>query len=213
MLDLVVSDAVALCRIESSRLSIDCILENLFASINGAKRISLDRFIYSLGIPQVGRAVSKLIAAFWGSYSHMLTCISEGKYDDLLSIDGIGQSIVDDIRNFCLNKHNMSIIKRLAGDERSSGYVIVNDVEQIKDGELAGKTIVFTGSLQKFSREEAKEIAERMGAKTASSVSSKTSFVVAGENAGSKLEEAKKKGIKILSEEDFEEIIKKKSQR
>ena len=143
----------------------------------------------------------------------MLTCISEGKYDDLLSIDGIGQSIVDDIRNFCLNKHNLSVIKRLAGDEHSSGYVIVTDVEQIKDGELVGKTIVFTGSLQKFSREEAKEIAEHMGAKTASSVSSKTSFVVAGENAGSKLEEARKKGIKILSEEDFEEIIKKNSQR
>lgn len=188
-------------------------LENLFTSINGAKHISLNRFIYSLGIPQVGRAVSKLIAAFWGSYSRMLACICEGKYDDLLSIDGIGQSIVDDIRNFCVNKHNLSVIKRLAGDERSSGYVIVTDVEQIKNGELTGKTIVFTGSLQKFSREEAKEIAERMGAKTASSVSSKTSFVVAGENAGSKLEEAKKKGIKILLEEDFEKIIKKNSQR
>ena len=184
-------------------------LENLFASINGAKRISLDRFIYSLGIPQVGRTASKLIATFWGSYKSMLDCIHEEKYDDLLAIDGVGQSIVDDIRNFCENEHNLTVIKRLAGDESSSGCVVVTDVERVEGGELAGKTVVFTGTLQKFSREEAKELTERMGAKTSSSVSSKTSFVVVGENAGSKLEDAKKKGIKILSEEDFEKIIKK----
>lgn len=184
-------------------------LENLFASINGAKRISLDRFIYSLGIPQVGRTASKLIATFWGSYKSMLDCIHEEKYDDLLAIDGVGQSTVDDIRNFCENEHNLTVIKRLAGDESSSGCVVVTDVERVEGGELAGKTVVFTGTLQKFSREEAKELTERMGAKTSSSVSSKTSFVVVGENAGSKLEGAKKKGIKILSEEDFEKIIKK----
>ena len=184
-------------------------LENLFASINGAKRISLDRFIYSLGIPQVGRTASKLIATFWGSCKSMLDCIHEEKYDDLLAIDGVGQSTVDDIRNFCENEHNLTVIKRLAGDESSSGCVVVTDVERVEGGELAGKTVVFTGTLQKFSREEAKELTERMGAKTSSSVSSKTSFVVVGENAGSKLEDAKKKGIKILSEEDFEKIIKK----
>ena len=184
-------------------------LENLFASINGAKRISLDKFIYSLGIPQVGRTASKLIATFWGSYKSMLDCIHEEKYDDLLAIDGVGQSTVDDIRNFCENEHNLTVIKRLAGDESSSGCVVVTDVERVEGGELAGKTVVFTGTLQKFSREEAKELTERMGAKTSSSVSSKTSFVVVGENAGSKLEDAKKKGIKILSEEDFEKIIKK----
>lgn len=184
-------------------------LENLFASINGARRISLDRFIYSLGIPQVGRTASKLIATFLGSYKSMQDCIREGKYDELLTIDGVGQSTVDDIKNFCENEHNLTVIRRLAGDESSSGCVVITDVERVEGGELSGKTIVFTGSLQKFSREEAKELAERMGAKTSSSVSSKTSFVVVGENAGSKLEDAKKKGIKILSEEDFEKIIKK----
>lgn len=191
-------------------------LENLFASINGARHITLDRFIYSLGIPQVGHTVSKLIGAYWRSYSCMLACIREKKYDDLLSVGGIGQSTIDDIRNFCENEHNATVIKRLAGDENSFGCVVVADVKQMienKNSELEGKNIVFTGSLQKFSREEAKELAERMGAKTTSSVSSKTSFIVVGENAGSKLEEAKKKGIKILSEEDFEKIIEKNSQR
>lgn len=193
-------------------------VENLFASINAARTISLDRFIYSLGIPQVGRAVSKQIAAFWGSYDGgidqkgkfgMLPCIRGNHYDDLLSVNGIGQSIVDDIRNFCSNEHNMNVITRLAGDENSPGYVRVQDFEQpsAENAALAGKIIVFTGSLQKFSREEAKRIAESLGAKTATSVSSKTSFVVAGENAGSKLEDARKKGVKILSEEEFAEML------
>lgn len=197
-------------------------VENLFAAINAARTISLDRFIYSLGIPQVGRAVSRQIAVFWGSYrgkqaddsntvvSGMLPCIRENHYDDLLSVDGIGQSIVDDLRSFCSNEHNLKVITKLAGDENSTGYVDVQDFKQPSSTNfaLAGKTIVFTGSLQKFSREEVKRIAERLGAKTATSVSSKTSFVVAGVNAGSKLEEAREKGVKILNEKEFAEMLK-----
>lgn len=186
-------------------------VENLFASINTSRSISLDRFIYSLGIPQVGRAISKLIAAFWGSYGNMLKNIRAENYDDLLSIDGIGESIVDDIKNFFKNEHNIKVITRLAGDENTPGYVIVADAERVESGELAGKTVVFTGSLQRFTRDQAKEAAERLGAKVSSSVSSKTSFVVVGENAGSKLEDARKKGVKIISEEDFEKIIEKNS--
>ena len=186
-------------------------VENLFTSINTSRSISLDRFIYSLGIPQVGRAISKLIAAFWGSYGNMLKNIRAENYDDLLSIDGIGESIVDDIKNFFKNEHNIKVITRLAGDENTPGYVIVADAERVESGELAGKTIVFTGSMQRFTRDQAKEAAERLGAKVSSSVSSKTSFVVVGENAGSKLEDARKKGVKIISEEDFEKIIEKNS--
>lgn len=186
-------------------------VENLFTSINTSRSISLDRFIYSLGIPQVGRAISKLIAAFWGSYGNMLKNIRAENYDDLLSIDGIGESIVDDIKNFFKNEHNIKVITRLAGDENTPGYVIVADAERVESGELAGKTVVFTGSLQRFTRDQAKEAAERLGAKVSSSVSSKTSFVVVGENAGSKLEDARKKGVKIISEEDFEKIIEKNS--
>lgn len=184
-------------------------VENLFASIKNARSISLDRFIYSLGIPQVGHSVSKVVAAFWGSYKNMLTCIRKRKYDDLLSINGIGQSIADDIRNFCANERNISVITRLAGDENSFGYVTVTDAKQIEfeGGELFGKTIVFTGTLQKFSRKEAQAIAERMGANISSSVSSKTSLIVAGENTGGKFKEGEKRGITILSEEDFEKII------
>lgn len=201
-------------------------VENLFASINAARTISLDRFIYSLGIPQVGRAISKQIARFWGSYkgrensnsdresetehpSGMLPCIRQNLYDDLLSINGIGQSIVDDIRNFCSNEHNLRVIIKLAGDENSTGYVTVQDFVQSSEKQpLEGKTIVFTGSLQTFSREEAKKLAENLGAKISASVSSKTSFVVAGANAGSKLNEAKEKGIEVISENEFLDMLK-----
>ena len=141
----------------------------------------------------------------------MLKNIRAENYDDLLSIDGIGESIVDDIKNFFKNEHNIKVITRLAGDENTPGYVIVADAERVESGELAGKTVVFTGSLQRFTRDQAKEAAERLGAKVSSSVSSKTSFVVVGENAGSKLEDARKKGVKIISEEDFEKIIEKNS--
>lgn len=183
-------------------------VENLFASINTARVISLDRFIYALGIPQVGRAVSKQIAAFWGSYEEMLKCIRSDTYDALLSISGIGESIIDDLKNFCKNEHNLNVITRLAGDENSAGCVTVKNVEAPKQSSmLAGKIIVFTGSLQKFSREEAKRLAESLGAKTSTSISSKTSMVVAGENAGSKLEDAQKKGIAVISEEEFVQMI------
>ncbi|MBR1734130.1 MAG: NAD-dependent DNA ligase LigA [Alphaproteobacteria bacterium] len=184
-------------------------VENLFTSINNAKNISLDRFIYSLGIPQTGRSVSKLIAKFFGSYKNMLENIRSENYDGLLSIYGIGESIVEDFRNFFKNEHNITVLTRLAGDGNNPGYVLVSDMEYIEEGVLSGKTVVFTGSLKRFTRDEAKNAAERLGAKVASSVSSKTSFVVVGENAGSKLDDARKKGIKIITEEDFEKIIEK----
>ena len=133
----------------------------------------------------------------------MLECISRDEYQNLETINGIGQSIIDDIKNFFTNQNNLKVIKELAGDGISSGIVTVTDVAEVSQGLLQGKSIVFTGTLTKFTRDEAKEAAERLGARAASSVSAKTFFVVAGENAGKKLEEAKKLGIKIISEEDF----------
>lgn len=217
-------------------------VENLFASINAARKISLDRFIYSLGIPQVGRTVAKQIAKFWVSYKGktgnnnencssdigtianndsnkgqnnpeeytygMLPCIRNKHYDELLLVEGIGQTIIDSIRDFCSNEHNLKVITRLAGDENSTGYITVQDFVQPSENEFLGKQIiVFTGSFQKFSREDAKKIAENHGAKVTTSVSSRTSFLVAGANPGSKLEEAKKKGIKVITEEEFAEMI------
>lgn len=188
-------------------------VENLFKSINKARTISLDKLIYSLGIPQIGRAVSKQLAAYWHTYNNFLDDVSSRDFSDLISINGIGQSIVDDITNFFENEHNVAVLTRLAGKKDAAGYVKVTDVGGSDEGigALSGKVIVFTGSLQNFSREEAKTAAERLGAKVTSSVTSKTSFVVAGKDAGSKLVDAQKRGIEIISEEFFQKIIEKNS--
>ncbi|GHU21087.1 DNA ligase [Alphaproteobacteria bacterium] len=210
---------------------------NLFESINKARTIRLDKFIYSLGISQVGRSVSKLVANFFKSYENFFAtvmldpqrdvesnaspssetyatsdcnaeaasarvnaCGATTNIDGLLTVDGIGNSILDDIKNFFANKNNLEVVKRLAD------MITIVDMEASEDSPLANKTIVFTGTFEKMSRDEAKELAEKYGAKAASSVSSKTFFVVAGENAGKKLDQAKELGIKVLSEQDFLEL-------
>ena len=184
-------------------------VKNLFESINNAKIISLDRFIYSLGIPQVGRSISKLVAGFFGTYKELMKCAENKEFGKLLSVNGIGESIVEDIQNFFSNEVNSEVIRKLAGDENSAGIVTVTDVESQKEGLLSGKIIVFTGSLEKLTRDEAKETVEKLGGRASASVSSKTSFVVAGANAGKKLENAQKLGIEIMSEDDFINFIKK----
>jgi DNA ligase (NAD+) len=178
-------------------------VENLYASINNARTIPLDRFIYALGIPQIGRAASKQLASFFGSCAKLLEAAHNKELDGLLTTDGIGPAILQDIKNFFQNEANMEFIEKLAR------VVAVQDMaaEISKSAPLAGKMIVFTGTFDDLSREEAKELAEKFGAKTSAAVSAKTSFVVAGENAGKKLDQAKKLGITILSKHDFMKII------
>lgn len=183
---------------------------NLFESINKAKKISLDKLIYALGIPQVGRAVAKMIAQFFISYNELLKCIKNNEYEKLLSINGVGQSIVDDIKNFFSISNNMNVLVRLGGDEVNAGLVTVLDVVKITEkNSLFNKAIVFTGTFEKFTRDEVKELAEKVGAKASSSVSSNTFLVVAGKNAGKKLDDAKKLGINIINEEEFQKILEK----
>lgn len=182
-------------------------VDNLFKSINAARKVSLDRFIYSLGISQIGQAVSKLVAKFFGSYKAFYQCISELKGSCLLEINGIGESIVEDFNSFFANEINVSVVRQLAGDGEVGGLITVTDMVASEKGILSGQVVVFTGSLVGFSRDEAKDFAEKHGAKVASSVSSKTTIVVAGENAGSKLAQAQKLGIKIYSEDEFLELV------
>ncbi|MDR3179863.1 MAG: NAD-dependent DNA ligase LigA [Holosporaceae bacterium] len=183
-------------------------VQNLFDSINKAKTITLDKFIYALGIPQVGRSVSKLVAGFFKSYESFLESMENKDVTGLLAVDGIGESILGDILKFFENSSNLNVLKQLAGNGKNGAVTILN-VESPENNLLQNKTIVFTGTFETLSREEAKELAEKYGAKAASSVSAKTSLVVAGENAGKKLEQAQKLGIKIISEQDFLELIKK----
>lgn len=189
-------------------------VENLFKAIEEKRNIKLDRFIYSLGIPQIGQATAKLLTKIYVSFGNWraqmeLAASSEHNeaLDSLLSIDGIGPSTAQDLTAFFSESHNQQVLDDLLVE------LVIEDVEVIshQGSPIAGMTVVFTGTLTKFSRDEAKALAENLGAKTASSVSSKTNYVVVGENPGRKAKKAQEFGIKILSEEEWLELIRGKS--
>ncbi len=182
-------------------------VDNLFASINKVRNISLDKFIFALGIPQFGKAASKLVAKFFHTYSNFLNAIKNKNLSELITVDGIGESMVADIESFFTVPENLSLLIELGGDINSVGEVHIENMEESQSQILQGLSIVFTGTLESISREEAKQIAENNGARVSSAVSSKTSLVVAGENAGQKLEKAKELGIKIVSESEFLKMI------
>jgi DNA ligase (NAD+) len=176
----------------------------LCSSINNSKNIRLDKFIYSLGIPMIGRSLAKTMAFFFKSYDELWDCVENKKYNQLLSLWGIDKATVQEIEKFFANEDNVKLVRSLA--ER----VNVLDIETRQNDVLSNKTIVFTGSFSNFSRYEAKELAERYGAKVSSSVSSRTSFVVAGEKATEKkINEARELGVSVISEGDFRKIIEK----
>ncbi len=182
--------------------------ENLFNAINNARKISLDRFIYALGIRYVGEITAKLIAKHFMSIRQLIDYFNNSNIEEeLLNIEGIGETVAKVIIEFFRDDFNKNFIEELLQHINVIDYQPITDVEN----EYSGKTIVFTGSLNNMTRSEAKAIAERMGAKVASSVSKSTDYVVAGEDAGSKLEDAKKFGVKILSEEEWLSIANIKS--
>lgn len=171
---------------------------NLFNSILAARLITLDKFIYSLGVRHIGEATSKLIAREYTSLSNLLEKIN---YEQLLSIDGIGEKVASQTMLFFDDPFNLELIQNLQKHITVQDYI----VEEI-DSKLFGKTIVFTGTLEKMTRSEAKAKAEKLGGKVASSVSAKTDFVVAGSDAGSKLKKATELGVKVLTEDEWLEF-------
>lgn len=178
-------------------------VKNLFEAINKSKKISLQKFIYALGIRQVGTATAYLIAKHYHNFNDFMTAMIEQNLQLLVSIDGIGPEMAKDIVEFFKEEHNISIIKQLLN------IIEIEDFDEIvaTDSPLYGKTIVFTGTLVSLTRSEAKSKALSLGAKVAGSVSAHTDFVVAGESAGSKLKKAQELGIKIISEEDFAQML------
>ncbi len=176
---------------------------NLFKAINERRRISLARFIYALGIRQVGAATSRLIAQNFESFDNFAAETEAGRTEKLLAIDGIGESMAHDIVEFFKEEHNLATIRRLRQE------VTVEDfAEQVNnDSPLAGKTLVFTGTLARLTRSEAKAKALAAGAKVAGSVSKNTDYVVLGEAAGSKAKKAAELGIVTLSEEEFLNLL------
>src|SRR5690348_11457773 len=184
-------------------------VRNLFASIESRKRIALERFIFALGMRHVGETTALALARGYGSWDAFHdACLKVAKGDEEViaemdALDQIGDTVIRSVGAYFGESHNRGIVERL-----------VKELDEIVDAEkpksnskVAGKTVVFTGSLEKMTRDEAKATAERLGAKAAGSVSKKTDYVVAGPGAGSKLAEAKKLGIPVLTEDEWLKLI------
>lgn len=182
---------------------------NLFAAINERRNIALARFINAIGIRHVGEETARLMARTYTSWDHFraaattLQDVPSEARANMLSIDGIGEAAVNAIGEFFLEAHNIEAIDRLVAE------VNIQDAEAVAtDSPVAGKTVVFTGSLERFTRDEAKAKAQSLGAKVAGSVSGKTDFLVAGPGAGSKLKKAQELGVQTLTEEEWLKLIK-----
>jgi DNA ligase (NAD+) len=169
---------------------------NLINAIEKSKTTTLEKFLYALGIREVGEATASTLATNFGSIEK----ISKASLDDLLEIDDIGPKVAGHIVNFFKNPDNSSIITALC--EAGVSWQDV-DLENYKEAPLVGQTWVLTGGLVSMSRAEAKDILQSLGAKVGSSVSAKTSQVVAGPGAGSKLKKAKSYNIGVMSEHQF----------
>ena len=176
---------------------------NLFAAIDAARSISLSRFIYALGIRQIGETTAKLLARHFSTWEKFYAAISApDAIDEFTQMDGIGHSMAGDMVAFFREPHNERALAKLLQEVK-----VEEDKTETATTALSGKTIVFTGTLPTLSRDAAKAMAERAGAKVASSISSKTNYVVAGEAAGSKLKKAEELGVNVISEETFISII------
>jgi len=175
--------------------------KNLIQAIQSRKEISLARFIYALGIPQVGEETAQDLAEYFGS----LDKLKKATLEELLAIKDIGPETANSIYSFFREKRNLLLLKRLL----KAGVKIISPPKTKISKTLEGKTFVFTGGLKRFTREEAKEKVRQLGGEVSESVSKKTDFVVVGENPGSKLQKAKKLGVKTISEEEFLELLKK----
>ncbi|MDO5386647.1 MAG: NAD-dependent DNA ligase LigA [Pseudomonadota bacterium] len=179
-------------------------VEKLFHAIAIKRRISLPRFIYALGIRQVGTATALLLARHYGSFAKFMNEMINKETGPLVTIDGIGPSMATDIVEFFQEEHNRTIINKLLNEITVEDFIDDTDY----NSPIAGKTVVFTGTLSKMTRSEAKAKAQSLGAKVAGSVSAKTDYVVMGADAGFKAAKAKDLGVAILSEDEFLDLIK-----
>jgi DNA ligase (NAD+) len=179
-------------------------VRNLFGAIAARREVPLERFIYALGIRHVGETTAVALARGYGSWDAFHeACLKLAKgdtetKDEMDALDQIGDTVIESLRDYFSEAHNLRRIDRLAAQVR------IRDAEKPRqDSAVAGKTVVFTGTLEQMTREEAKASAERLGAKVAGSVSKKTDYVVAGPGAGSKLADAKKLGVAVLTEDEW----------
>ena len=183
-------------------------VRNLFAAIRARKKISLERFIYALSVRHVGETTARALARGYGSWQALhdacaaLATGSAEAREEMDAMDQIGETVIDSLAAYFSAKVNVGIVERL------TAQVDIQEAERpVRSSPIAGKTIVFTGSLEKITRDEAKALAERLGAKVSGSVSKKTDLVVAGAEAGSKLRKAAELGVTVLDEQAFLSLV------
>lgn len=180
---------------------------NLFAAIEDRRTIGLARQLNALGIRHVGEGTARLLARAYTSWEAFKTAATaaaeEGEArEGLLGIDGVGETATDAIGRYFAEPHNLELVKRL------EDQITIEDAEAVaSDSPVAGKTIVFTGTLERMTRDEAKAKAQSLGAKVSGSVSAKTDILVAGPGAGSKLKKATELGVQTLTEDEWLELI------
>ncbi len=183
--------------------------KNLFQSIQDKRKIELNRFIYALGIRQIGEATAKRLAVTYGTFDDLkkaviaATDMESQTYEDLINIEDVGPSTAEDLIAFFTQKYNQDILTALESELDITPY----EAPKNQDNPVAGKVVVFTGTLSKVTRTEAKAKAESLGAKVTGSVSKKTDYVIAGEDAGSKLKKAKNLSVEVLSEDEWLNLI------
>lgn len=173
--------------------------DNLINALDASKKRSLDRFIFALGISEVGVRVSRDLAKRFNSIENFRSA----SLDDLLQVEGVGEIIAKNIRQYFESEEAIKLLDEF----EKHGLVIENIEEDIKEGYFSGKTVVITGSFEKYKRNEIKAIVESQGGKATGSVSKKTDIVLVGSDPGSKLDKAMELGIAILNEEELMEVI------
>ena len=183
-------------------------VRNLFGAINTRREIALERFIYALGIRHIGETTAQALArgyGTWKAFHDAARAVAKGDAEareDMDALDQIGDTVIDAIASYFGESHNVKMVERL------TEHVRIGAAERPRtDSAVAGKTVVFTGTLEKMTRDEAKAMAERLGAKVSGSVSNKTDIVVAGPGAGSKLAKAKEFGVDVLSEDEWLKLV------
>lgn len=184
-------------------------VDNLMRAIEERRNVSLERFIFALGIRQVGEATAKLLAKTYRSLDAWRAAMMAAQdraseaYQDLTNIEGIGPSVAEDILNFFDEDHNTEVLDRLAKEVSPADFT----APRTTSSSIVGKTVVFTGTLERMSRNEAKARAESLGASVAGSVSKKTDFIVVGADAGSKAAKARELGVQTLTEDEWLALI------
>ncbi|MCC0029985.1 MAG: NAD-dependent DNA ligase LigA [Brucellaceae bacterium] len=178
--------------------------QKLFDAIEARRTIALDRMIFGLGIRHVGETTARVLARAYGSWTAFhdaalqVAAGDEQARDEMDALEDIGGAVIDAVASYFSEPHNLELVEKLAAQ------VTVEDAEKPSgDSPVSGMTIVFTGGLERMSRDEAKAMAERLGAKAAGSVSAKTNLVVAGPGAGSKLKKATELGIEVIDEDEW----------